>query len=197
MFDDSDSDSGSDSSKKKCPYRGGDPAVPRRKKFVKAVQQFLDFFARCIFCHGSSSKVRLFGVKFCYRLGFGIEICRWVDFAIRDLKVEELRLCLLCRHFDSRNQRPYKEEDGRLSCIHTKSVFLSHSSYRVTSLLDYSLRSLHLSSCNLGPEFFSKKQRFGSRRIRTLCLTHVPLRDYDVGTMLSCLVNVETLDFFH
>ncbi|GAB2222032.1 hypothetical protein Droror1_Dr00013230 [Drosera rotundifolia] len=109
------------------PPRRNDPAVPRWKKFVKAVHQFLDFFARCILCHESS------------------------------FKVEELRLCLLCRHSDSRNQRPYKQEDCRLSCIHIKFVISSYSGHRVTSLLDYSLRSLHLSSCNLGPEFFSNK----------------------------------------
>lgn len=107
---------------------------------VRSVDQFLRLSRDR---GGDDHRVNCLEVRFCFTIDYASEMNRWVDFAGRELRMEDLRICMVCRG-------SYYRGDG-IRLI----VFNSNSLCRITSLFGHGLDTLYLTSCQLGHDLLS------------------------------------------
>ncbi|GAB2298322.1 hypothetical protein Dimus_032390 [Dionaea muscipula] len=151
-----------------------------QEKFVRAVDQFLGFYCKCVAQslgdhHPKPTTVSSLRVEFCLGPEFSGPINRWIDCAVGVLRVEVLILFMECRSFD-----------GAVKRIDETLVISSSS-----KLFDFDLNSLILGACVVEPDLFRHQRQFGS--LINLYLCRVPLATYNIESMFRCLENVETL----
>ncbi|GAB2298315.1 hypothetical protein Dimus_032383 [Dionaea muscipula] len=150
-----------------------------QEKFVRAVDQFLGFYCKCVAQslgdHRHKSSLR---VELCLGSEFSGHINRWIDCAVGVLRVELLVLFMQCMECRS--------TDGAVKRI-DETLVISRSS----KLFDFDLNSLILGACVFEPDLFRHQRQFGS--LINLYLCRVPLATYNIESMFRCLENVETL----